>query len=92
MTNYQRAPQLDKRIKNGDDFAGDAYVRWVAVGHTPDDAENDLLQAENDKLKQLLKAIVSRVEWKGNALGWSIRFDLPAGTIAAARSAVAKAV
>lgn len=32
---YERVPQLDKRIANGDDFAGDAWVRWVAVGHTP---------------------------------------------------------
>ena len=35
---YQRAPEYDKRIANGDDYAGDAFVRWVAVGQEPDDA------------------------------------------------------
>ena len=34
---YERVPSLDKRIKNGDDFAGDAWVRHVAVGRAPDD-------------------------------------------------------
>lgn len=33
---YERAPALDRRIDHGDDFAGDAWVRWVAVGHSPD--------------------------------------------------------
>jgi hypothetical protein len=32
---YERRPELDKRIANGDDFAGDAWVRWTAVGHSP---------------------------------------------------------
>lgn len=36
LVRYERRPELDKRIANGDDFAGDAYVRWVAVGHRPD--------------------------------------------------------
>jgi hypothetical protein len=36
---YERAPALDKRIARGDDFAGDAWVRWVAVGHRPDPLE-----------------------------------------------------
>jgi hypothetical protein len=35
---YQRAPEYDRRIANGDDFSGDAFVRWVAVGHEPSDA------------------------------------------------------
>ena len=35
---YQRAPEYDKRIARGDDYAGDAFVRWVAVGQEPDDA------------------------------------------------------
>jgi hypothetical protein len=34
---YERCSQLDRRISRGDDFAGDAYVRWVAVGHVPND-------------------------------------------------------
>ncbi len=32
---YERRPELDKRIANGDDYAGDAFVRWVAVGCSP---------------------------------------------------------
>lgn len=39
---YTRAPEHDKRIARGDDFAGDAWrnretatIRWVAVGHNP---------------------------------------------------------
>lgn len=35
---YQRAPEYDRRNAHGDDYAGDAYVRWVTVGHKPDDA------------------------------------------------------
>jgi hypothetical protein len=38
---WKRAPEHDKRIERGDDFAGDAYrnaetgeLRWVAVGRT----------------------------------------------------------
>ena len=34
---WQRVAHLDKRIGHGDDFAGDAFVRWVAVGQQPDD-------------------------------------------------------
>lgn len=40
---YERAPEHDKRIRRGDDFAGDAWrdiktgeIRWVAVGYTPE--------------------------------------------------------
>lgn len=33
---YYRVPALDKRIARGDDFAGDAWVRYTAVGHQPD--------------------------------------------------------
>lgn len=33
---YYRAPSLDKRIARGDDFAGDAWVRYTGVGHQPD--------------------------------------------------------
>lgn len=33
---YERRPELDRRIARGDDFAGDAWVRWTAVGHAPD--------------------------------------------------------
>ena len=33
---YERRQELDKRIKNGDDFAGDAWVRYTAVGHIPE--------------------------------------------------------
>ena len=33
--NYERRPELDKRIANGDDFAGDAWVRWVVPGRIP---------------------------------------------------------
>lgn len=39
---YTRAPEHDKRIARGDDFAGDAWrdreagvILWVAVGHDP---------------------------------------------------------
>lgn len=35
---YERRPELDKRIAHGDDYAGDAWVRWVVPGHTPEDA------------------------------------------------------
>ena len=35
---YVRYPNADRRISLGDDFAGDAWVRWTAVGHTPEDA------------------------------------------------------
>ena len=38
--NYQRAPEYDRRIGNGDDFAGDAFIRWVAVGQEPHDAHS----------------------------------------------------
>ena len=34
---YERVPSLDKRIARGDDYAGDAYVRWLAVGHHPNE-------------------------------------------------------
>lgn len=37
---FYRAPSLDKRIGNGDDFAGDAWVCYTAVGHTPDGASS----------------------------------------------------
>lgn len=33
---YERVPALDRRISKGDDFAGDAWVRWTAVGRTPE--------------------------------------------------------
>lgn len=32
---YERFSALDKRISRGDDFAGDAWVRWTAIGHSP---------------------------------------------------------
>lgn len=38
---YERAPELDMRIRDGDDFAGDAWVRYTAVGHRPEDAAPD---------------------------------------------------
>lgn len=38
---YERRPELDKRIGRGDDFAGDAWVRYTAVGHSPTEAEPD---------------------------------------------------
>lgn len=34
---YERVKALDKRIAYGDDYAGDAWVRWTAVGQTPED-------------------------------------------------------
>lgn len=55
---YERAPSLDKRISRGDDFAGDAWVRWVAVGHRPDDqsllAAPDHAEAEIERLRLIL--------------------------------------
>ena len=47
---YQRYPGLDRRIGNGDDFAGDAWVRWTAVGQSPIDSpsEIDRLRAQLD--------------------------------------------
>lgn len=35
---YERFSAMDKRISRGDDFAGDAWVRWVAVGQNPNNA------------------------------------------------------
>lgn len=39
---YVRAPEHDKRIRRGDDWAGDAWIHidtgkltWCVVGHTP---------------------------------------------------------
>jgi hypothetical protein len=44
MTDWLRAPLLDKRIAHGDEFAGDAWrhritgeIRYVAVGELPGD-------------------------------------------------------
>ena len=41
---WERAPEHDKRIGRGDDYAGDAWrhvetgeLRYVAVGHNPKD-------------------------------------------------------
>ena len=34
---YYRVPTMDKRFSRGDDFSGDAWVRYTAVGHRPDD-------------------------------------------------------
>lgn len=34
---YLRVPFYDKRIGNGDDFSGDAWLRWTAVGQRPED-------------------------------------------------------
>ncbi len=39
---YERAPELDCRIANGDDFAGDAWVRYTAVGQRPEDSQSDV--------------------------------------------------
>ena len=36
---YVRMPIYDKRIGNGDDYAGDAWVRWTAVGQIPEDLD-----------------------------------------------------
>lgn len=36
---YERAPALDRRIAHGDDYAGDAWVRWTVPGHVPEDAD-----------------------------------------------------
>jgi len=48
---------MDKRISRGDDFAGDAWVRWVAVGHKPDAQAESRLQRENALLRNgLLEA------------------------------------
>lgn len=57
---YVRAPEYDRRIKNGDDFAGDAYVRWVAVGHTPEQPET--LEAERDQLRAREAELVEALE------------------------------
>ncbi len=38
---YRRCSGLDKRIAHGDDYAGDAWVRWTAVGQKPEDASDD---------------------------------------------------
>ena len=49
---YERVPSLDKRILKGDDFAGDAWVRWVAVGHTPgSSAPSPILKVAADLLR-----------------------------------------
>lgn len=32
---YYRRPELDRRIGRGDDFAGDAWVRYTAPGAKP---------------------------------------------------------
>lgn len=45
---YIRAPQFDRRIGRGDDFAGDGWIDcadsqkviWTAVGHRPEGAAN----------------------------------------------------
>ena len=46
---YERRKELDKRIAHGDDFAGDAWVRWVAVGHVPWDSDARLTVLERDR-------------------------------------------
>jgi hypothetical protein len=44
LAKWARAPGLDRRIRRGDDFAGDAWrnaqtgeLRYVAVGHRPEE-------------------------------------------------------
>ena len=60
---YERRPELDKRIANGDDFAGDAYVRWVAVGHTPnDERDRTELMSERDELIDFVRAVLPKLD------------------------------
>jgi len=60
---YERRPELDKRIANGDDFAGDAYVRWVAVGHTPnDERDRTELMSERDELIDFVRAALPELK------------------------------
>ena len=60
---YERRPELDKRIANGDDFAGDAYVRWVAVGHTPnDERDRTELMSERDELIDFVRAVLPELK------------------------------
>ena len=47
---YERRPELDKRIARGDDFAGDAWVRWTAVGHSPNGNSGELSEREQRRI------------------------------------------
>lgn len=42
---YERRPELDRRIGHGDDYAGDAWVRWVVVGQDPNQGAGNGPQA-----------------------------------------------
>lgn len=48
---YYRVPSLDKRIAKGDDFAGDAWVRYTAVGHKPDPDPRTYLNGIDDAVE-----------------------------------------
>ena len=50
---YERVPSLDRRQGRGDDFSGNAWVRWVAVGQLPQDTEAELLDALKNLRAQL---------------------------------------
>ena len=45
---YERMPEYDKRISKGDDYAGDAYMRWVAVGHHPNESAAPVPSAQGE--------------------------------------------
>jgi hypothetical protein len=59
--------------------------------HTPLGDEIDRLRAINADLVEALDKIIQRATWNGWRQGWDIQCDLPAGTIKAARAAIAKA-
>lgn len=67
---YERAPTLDKRIARGDDFAGDAWVRWVAVGHRPDPQEAHAANAY-PKLVEALRDVMGFTDTSDVAHHWS---------------------
>ena len=74
--NYQRAPEYDRRIGNGDDYAGDAFVSWCAVGHEPSDAHSVAApEPSSASFEQIRDAIVKRMNGHTfgarEAAGWS---------------------
>lgn len=91
---YYRVPSLDKRIARGDDFAGDAWVRFTTVGHQPDadptekQPELATLRAELDELREALEAVLSMSAH--GVPGEIISYRDHTGAMKAARAALAR--
>lgn len=56
---YERRPELDKRLAHGDDYAGDAWVRWTAVGHSPEGERGEVCRTCRKALPEAAKGCSS---------------------------------